>query len=596
MQVDFYSLDFPKFLMAAIDDEKKRHVCYMETCDHAEEMAVHVYGNTPHRLLDITRPNEPQEITKYRKSVYQPKTKSTTEKALGVLFKIFNPSLFTIKWLDQDNNGKMLEDYTLEYYPGYNSVLVYLQEVVLPKMIADPNGIIAIKPLNMTIPDTERVQPFAVMYGSKNIWHYTHENCLVFIRKYTDEVRRTDVSVFEWYDSKEIIRFEAYIQAPTSIVIQELEKYPHGCKGMPVWKLRGKPVALDNGEMMFKSFFDAAVPYWNDAIGHESDLKGAFQNHIHPLRYEYVEECMHRDGGQPCKGGTISYPDGKSKPCPSCNGSGFKQSANSPYKTILINKTKVGGLDDSNSFPVPAGFITVPTEPTKLLDEYVDKQHQKGLHALNMDILDKVGENQSGIAKVVDRGELYDFLSRISTIIFDVHLPNIYYYFNAMMFGVSSKAEPMDEKKLNKNLPTIVKPVQFDIASTFELITQLSEAKKAGLNQTFLGAVQHEIIEKKFPDPQTRQFMMLTMELDPIPDYTPEEVNMLASQGVYRQVDVVIHFQLPQLIARALTESNGFVKLDKQGKMKVLEGYANQIINETKVTLKAPEPVIPDGN
>jgi hypothetical protein len=271
--------------------------------------------------------------------------------------------------------------------------------------------------------------------------------------------------------------------------------------------------------------------------------------------------------------------------CPSCGGSGYKGAANSPYKIIRINRDKIPGQNDAGNFPVPAGFITVPTEPTDLLDKYVDKQHSKGLAALNMDIIDKVGENQSGIAKVIDRGELYDFLSRVSSVVFDVHLTNIFYYFNRMMFGVS------DGDNVDKNLPTVVKPVQFDVSSTFELINQLTSAKEAGMNPNYIKQAQREIVAKKFTDPVTRQKQSLILELDPLPDYEPDVINIQADRGTYKKTDVVIHFNIATFISRAYNEQRDkFLNMSKEDQRKVLEGYANEIISTTKVKL---EPAIP---
>ncbi len=578
---DGFNSDFFEFLKGAIKDDKVRHSSYGQCCDHAEEMSVHVYGVKPLRLLEITRPNEDPKIKAYRLSVYQPKTKSTTNKALSIVSKIFNPTLFRIKWNEQDSNAKMLQEYSMEYYPGFNSVLVYLQESVLPKMIADPNGVIAVKPVNMTIPDTERAEPIAVMYGSKTIWYLDSENCLILKRE--EETKEAKNYYFEFYNSEYIVQFVISKTKSGEIIFTEEDKYEHGIGEMPVWQLRGSPEAQDDGNIIYKSFFEPAIPYWNDAIGHESDLKGAFINHIHPLRYEYDEECTHRQNSQACKHGIIMMPDGSSSTCPACNGTGYKGSANSPYRIIKINRDKIPGQAETSGFPVPAGFITAPTEPTSLLDGYVDKQHLKGLEALNMDVVDKIGENQSGIAKVIDRGELYDFLSRITNVVFDVHLTNIFYYFNAFMFGVTDG----DEK--DKNLPDVIKPVQFDISSTFELIEQLSKAKEAGLNPNYMKAAQAEIVDKRFTDPITKRQMHLVLDLDPIPDYDPDIVNTLAMSGNYKQTDVVIHFNIAAFIKRALNEKGDtFLEMDDPSKKALLESYAAELIKQTKVTVTPP--------
>lgn len=584
--MEYRDSEFDEFIKLAIKDDKNRHHNHETCCDHADEMAIHIYGTTPTALLDITRPNEDPAIKAYRLSVYQPKTKSTANKALSIVSKIFNQSLFDIKWKDQSSNGKKLEDYCIENYPVFNSVLVWLQETALSKMISDPNGVMVVKPKNFDIPDTDRAEPLVLIYGSKNIWHIDYESCLVLISKERDSKRKVDIYKFEFYDNINIIQFTLEKASNGEITITEETTYPHGCKTMPVWQLRGTPEAQDNGTIIYKSFFEPAIAYWNDAIGHESDLKGAFINHMHPLRYEYDEECKHVYQGQQCKHGSMWMPNGESLTCPGCGGSGYKGAANSPYRIIRINMDKVPGQNDTGNFPIPAGVINIPTEPTELLDRYVDKQHLKGLEALNMDVVNKIGENQSGIAKVIDRGELYDFLSRIATVVFDVHLTNIFYYFNRFMFGVS------DGQSAEGNLPTIVKPVRFDISSTTELVEQLATAKKAGLNPNYLKAAQNEIIEKKFIDPSTRQYLQQILENDPIPDYEPDIINVLQMNGNYKQTDVVIHFNISQFIIRAYAEmGDKFLQLDKMKKKELLVKYADELIADTKTQIKVEEPI-----
>src|SRR5690606_25806190 len=131
----------------------------------------------------------------------------------------------------------------------------------------------------------------------------------------------------------------------------------------------------------------------------------------------------------------------------------------------------------------------------RMLKERVDEQHKKGLEALNMDVVDKVGENQSGVAKVIDRGELYDFLYKISDVVFDTHLQNIFYFFNKYMFGV---VDSNPNRKLDSNLPDINKPTTFDLSSVSEMTKDYESAKKAGVNPEYLRQKGISITSKEY--------------------------------------------------------------------------------------------------
>src|SRR5690606_25737577 len=96
---------------------------------------------------------------------------------------------------------------------------------------------------------------------------------------------------------------------------------------------------------------------------------------------------------------------------------------------------------------------------------------QKGMWAINMDIEEKVGEDQSGVAKVIDRSAQHDTLMNISTTFYDIHVNNEFYFINKYMFGVEASSARNEE---NDNLPEINKPTQFDITSVSELVNNFS--------------------------------------------------------------------------------------------------------------------------
>lgn len=578
----YYKLDEEKKLVSGFldllrlllkdDKDKNKHETYIDSVEHAEEMSVHLYGVKPEKLLNVVRPREDKETKDYRLSAYQATTKATAGKALSIVQKIFNPTLSNIQWTGE-GNSKELQKYTMQYYPKYNSVLQFLQKVALKKMLADPNGVMAIGLVNPNIPDTERAQPIVKIYGSKNVW-WQEDNMYLFFKKEETPIKGGKIYYFDYYDKDFIIEFSARIVGADNIEVTEISKYFHGCESVPAWQLGGVPEMLDNGLEIYKSFFEPAVPFWNLAITHESDLFGAYINHLHPIRTELSEECDYIEEGQKCKRGTIHLAAGGNKECPSCSGSGLK-SVKSPYGVYRYNKEK---LSEGTATLEPVTYVTIPTEPTKMLEERVERQHEKGLYALNMDILNKIGENQSGVAKVIDRGELYDFLYNISSIMFSVHLENIMDYFNKFMFSVSatSKGDTID-----KNTPTINMPVQFDISSAIELITQLKEAKDAGLNPQYLREKQKSVNDKEFAsDPELRRKMSLMLDLDPCPEYNVEELDLLSGRTIPKKF-IVIHHNIEYLIEKGIEETGEkFYDLPKEKQFEIIDKLAEKFIEE----------------
>lgn len=582
----FVMTDFQTSILRMIEDDKHRHECYAKCVEHADEMAVHLYGAIPEKLLDTVRPREEPETKTYRKAVYQPTTKSTAEKGVSIVSKIFNPSLYSIQWKSDNPSSKMLKDYTMEYYPEYNSVTAFLQQTAIKKMLADPNGVIAINLIDYNIPDIKRAEPIAVIYGSKNIW-YQDRNMFLIFKKKELLPKGGELFYFCMYDRQKIVEFTAQKITPEKVQIIELGSYIHNFDEVPVWHLRGTPEAMDNGMIYYKSFFEAAVPFWNLAISHESDLYGAFINHLHPIRAELAEECAYIMDAQRCKQGQITFPDGKTIQCPSCFGSGYR-SVRSPYGVYQFNKEKLSG--EGSSGLVPVQYITVPTEATQMLQTRVEMLLEKGLYALNMDILNKVGENQSGVAKVIDRDELYDFLYRISIVMFDIHLTNIFYFFNKFMFSIS------DKNKEQENLPEINKPVQFDISSALEMMEEMKTAKDAGVNPQYLRQAQKEVNDKKFASsPDIKSRLDLMIDLDPAPELDLENTKLAVDSGFLSKQFAVIHTNIEYFVDRAIVDNKDkFIGLSKEEKMKILIAYADELIDEMKPVLD--QNAIDDSN
>lgn len=578
-------LGTPEFdeLLLDILVREKRHPLYKKTVECASRMRIHIYGEKPEDLLNRARPREPEEIKNYRKENYEPTTKATASKALSVVGKIFNPSLFQVKWKDQTNSGSELESYSLEYFPKHNSIIKFLSQAGLKRMIADPNGVFAVRPSAVPESQLKRVEPIIKVYGSENIWWYDSDCFLIYKRKETVKAG-VEEYYFEYYDNKQVVDFRAQVVTQQKITVTYDQIYTHGFNEVPVWFLTGETETEDNGDEYYISFFDPAVPFWNKAVMHESDLDAAFIMHLHPQKVVVAEECDFIDSelNQRCMHGKIALGDGTYKTCPSCNGSGSRIPVG-PYGIHMVTKDK---LEAGAPMNVPVQYVTVPTDPTKMLKERVDEQHRKGLEALNMDILDRVGENQSGIAKVIDRGELYDFLYKIADVMFDTHLQNFFYFFNKYMFGVQ---DSNPGRNLDKNLPEIHKPVKFDLSSTTEMTYEYSEAKKASINPEFLRQKQIDLAAKEYAsNPDLKRKVITRLELDPLPEIASADMEIKLVNGTISLRDAVIHDNLGTFVDRAEMDNKDFYSLTKAEKLEIVRKYADEFIQSNRVTLTPP--------
>lgn len=571
------SQEFRDELLRLITDKDHKHSCYKDCCDHADDMAVHVYGANPTKILERVRPREDQATKDYRLQSWQPITKSTCQKGISILSKMANPSLYGIR-PGKGTEGAALYKYGMEEYPGFKSVVNYFFEAAMQKMLADPNGVFAVRPMIFPKTDVERAMPIIKVYGSRNVWSFDFEHHLIFLRKETTEQGLT-IYYFEYYDKGKVVEFTAWTITGKEVIIDETKRYVTNFEKVPVWPLMGLIESLDDGSVMFRSFFDAAAPFWNEVVNHWSDMKGALVNHIHPLRVEASVGCDYvNDKHQVCTRGVLIDPDsGARTPCPSCAGSGVKGMANSPFSVIRVNVDQYKNEANGNiSGIAPVSYVNVPTDATQMLKEHCYELLEMGLNALNMDVVNKIGENQSGRAKVIDRGELYDFLYKIASVVFDTHISNFFYFFNAYMFKV--EAESKGRTKVDDNLPEISKPVQFDISTAQELLAEFDQAKKAGANPDYLKVKQKEINGKEWATyPELRDKMNLILDCDPFPTMAVTDLELESANGWVNDLDVIIHFNVSQFVDRALLENKQFAKMPSDQRKVILTGYAKEI-------------------
>lgn len=574
--------EFAERLKAVIKDGA-RHPLYEETVEHAKSMGVHIYGNKPMYLLERARPREDEEVQAYRIENYEPTTKAGADKAIDIVGKIFNPTLYSITWKEQSNEIKELQGYTLEYYPVYNSVTTFDKDVVLRKMLADPNALMCVKPERTPENDAEKLKPISIIYGSSAVWDYDIDHYLINISR--EQVEGIEYFYFSYYDRNQYLYLKTwYTESDRQVHITVMEVYSYNFNEIPAWFLRGKSRSCDNGSIYYESFFSSALPHWNLAVIHESDLLGAYITHMHPQKYELAEECNHQfkfDGIIfKCVNGVSKSPVAHAmngSQCPKCGGTGLF-AVKSPYAAYQFNRKKLEEGQPTGMLPV--GYIEIQTEATKMLQDRCKDMNRAAMWAINMDVEDSVGENQSGVAKVIDRSAQHDTLYTIGSVVFDVHLTNQYYFINKFMFSIQAQSL---NKKEDKNLPEINKPTMFDVLTTAELVNNYSIAQKSGVDKNYLRVKSIEIANRDLStSPDLRNYTVSMLNIDPLYGFTQDEISLGVSQGVIRKMDWSIHENLKPFMDKALNENPKFLSLPKEEQLKVLEKYAMELINSEK--------------
>ncbi len=564
-----------------ISDKKIKHKYYDKAVKHHEEMEVHVDGEKPTRLLEINRPNEPADVKEYRLKVYKPITKSSCDKVVNTVNRIFNPRLYRIEYKDNPSrikDGQGLEEYMTEDYPFYLSVMNYISEVGLRQIFSDPNGIIVVWPKSMEVSETDFYQPIPKYIESEEIMDFEDE-------KYYTWVDEDDYKCVYILDEVSKRKYEIQIRDGKSDVVLT-EEIPHGMGTPPAFRIGGI-IKGNKAPYYYESFISGVLPHWDKVVTMTSDLDGSIVNHLYMESYEWQVDCDESS----CKGGytekKIDFgPDaGKMAKyeCHRCKGTG-KITSRGPFGQLTINRD---ALNPDSPIPLPPkDYIKKDIEPVRELRDLIKEQLQAGFSAINMEILAKVGEDQSGVAKTIDRQDLDSFLLRVSNHVFKYFLPNLIYYTAEWRYRML-----LDRNVLMDYLPTIHPPKDFSVLSINELMAEYQEASNSKVSQYYLRRLEEEIANTKFGNNEMERLKNLAIiRLNPFPSKSADDLLTDLSSGSIRKEDWIKANYIELLVNKAIAEDEEFLSLTLIEKDEAL----NEIIARD-YTIATPTMIEPAG-
>jgi len=556
----------------AQENKPKRHKYYEDAVKHMKEMGVHITGDDPKKLLDIKRPNEDDNAKKYRLDSYKPKTKSSANRAVSVVNRIYNERLYNILFKPEPKSvspEEGLRSYLTSGMPKYVSLMNYIKSVFTKMHMKDANGVLAILPTNFDATDTDYFTPVPVFFTSDKVVDRDDDYFVILKTKgdrYNREhtvliMDRVSVRVFKRNKSQEWEQGYEYI---------------HNWNEIPAFVVGGV-VDEDENYMLYESFIAGVLPHWDDAICMYSDLQASITNHIYPESYVWAVEC----DAPGCNAGKTIEKDASGKECDVnctvCSGSG-KIVKRGPFNEIQINKD---ALNPDAPLPIPPkGYIDKELASTELLEVLAEKEIRKGFEAINMDILNMVGQDQSGIAKVMDRQDLDGFLEVYASNIFRYILPNmIYFIAKWRYYEVFNK----NDTTLQEYLPDLKQPTSFDVFSITLLTQEYAQLKESGVGGNFLNGIQKDIIEKRYTDENTKSFYTTIIDIDPLAHMDEDEI--LSNSRVINDTDLYIHVYAKDLVEELMKDEK-FLSLPLDQKKAKIRALA-----ETK---KLPVIDVPD--
>lgn len=590
-QIDFQDEGQVKQYLDLLDETKKplRHENYYYTKDQAFEMAVHIEGLKPAELLEEYRPNEPIDIHNYRLKIWEPITKSWAKKIINVAKKIKMSGNWKTdhpKEIDTSiPEGETLEDYADNNYPQFGSIENWVFNVTLKQDFIDANALCVFMPLDVEIEETDFFQPFGKIYRSDQVYDYDDGNYYTILLDEKSLIKdKYDGNIYLVVTKNEIIKITQVGRDGSKNVYEQETVYTHNFDDTPAFFLGGD-YATNSFPFVFDSFIYDVVPFWNKAVRQESDLDAQYVQHMYLERVEIEVDCDNNCYYDDNEGyNVVAVRDGECVMCKRCQGTG-KIKGRSPHGVTQVKKDELG-TENTQIFP-GVEYIDKPIDIVTKAEERVDSLITKGLATLNMEFLSQIPLTQSGEAKKVDREEVSAWLSDVSDNLFDNILYNSYYYINLWRYFMLFNGS---QERLEANLPTIHKPINFNIITDEIIAQQMNSFKNSGVSDETLSILESDLIDKRFSsDVDKRKILKTILELDPMPNKSEQDkMTILANRGT-TQLNYIISSNMKPFVLRAISEDEGFLSKPREEQLDILKSFGEELMPQQAIPLTNPD-------
>ena len=437
-----------------------------------KEMRVHSLGENPSNLLITRHTNEDAVTLKWRNDNYTPITRPIYQRAINAICRIFNDANYYLELSDD------LSAYIETNVFNGMSFMGYIQNHVLKYMIEDPNAYLVVLPvITEGLEVTEKLDlSLQIAPSDKLLFAYSDAICWLSCEK---SVLNNGYAQGEVYYLLTDTLYAKIVQTKStkdanSYVFQPL--YIHNLGFLSAQVLGG----YWNPNGYYESYFNSFKDYANEAIRQFSDWQAIMALCAYPTKEIRAEEC-NEDG---CEGGHLyEFNDAGVKTnmgiCRACEGFGYKMKTG-PFGAFV--RPHASGVNPAEDTPM-LRYITPDVGVIQYSENAWKTLIEKAEQSLNINfILDA----QSGIAKQVDREELYSFLTAISN--------NIY---NSIVYNTLLYME-LYRNFNNPFNPIVVPPSSFNTKTETQLQEEFDKYSASQVAKSIVVESHKQLIDKKF--------------------------------------------------------------------------------------------------
>lgn len=542
----------------------KRHEYYHDAVEMEEALEVHADGDFPDDLIKQRRPAESAEIQAYREKIFVPITKPVFSKVMNSLQKIRKSPDWSISFSNELPPAiipdESPEAYLMRRFPRNGSITNWMFSVAMKQYLIDANAVVLTLPTRFEVAENEYYEPYPMIFESEYVIDYKEGQYYLLKEDDEDEY---------WLIQPDVIQKFAVVDREAREVFQM--ENPLGY--MPVRTMYGLVLENYRYGALYESRISGIVPKLNEALREYSDMQASIVQTMFPTMYSIQPQQCGR-----CRGiGEIPKENSAPIRCPSCEGKGLLPL--NPFEHLVLAPPRPG---DAPIPTPPMGFVQKDTNIIEIQDTRIKQHIYDALSSINMEFLAESPLTQSGVAKQVDREELYSFVHSIAEDIVRI-MDEVAYDICAWRYsGITSD--------INSLIPYIAVPERFDIISGNVLVDELSKMTTAKVDPAIINAAQIELAAKKFNDSKIKDMVVLKLKLDPFAGVPEESIALQQTLGAISRNDLIIHANINRFVTRAIENEPGFTDATYDEQMAVMQRYAGEFtVPRQPIEIQQPE-------
>jgi hypothetical protein len=530
---------FPNFNSVYIDSIREKY----RVLRHASSRIF------PYEVLRAKAPNQSDTEWEYQKRLYKPKTNAVWNRALNKTKVIGNKQNYSIEWPDEKSEQY---DYFHKDFPIYSDLVSWVFDILAAEKLNFPNKVCLVYPIvpmreDGTFDQSVPPDPVPVIIEEEDIVHFEYGEKLLYITHFQPgKMHFIGVDKTGYYK---------FVQDGKNIT--ETLLYSHEWKFLPAFKLRGKAEMRKDGEVLYSSYFADAIPTLDEAIQVNSNLMMSHFKLAFPIIIEVVDDCVSCSGQ-----GQKPDEEGNMATCGTCNGTGARQSL-SPTSTYQVRATK--GFNETNTLPMnpPVQFAA----PSSDILRY-GKELLSDLLNSSFDFLFKSERANAATAtgEMLELQEFHSFLIEFSNSIFD----DIGFLFEAigdLRFGEGTFSTP-----------TIRRPTEFSFKTNAEITTEIAEARKNNLPESYLSALLSEAAQTRFNTTNVTEEFEFQQRLDKF--WYMDSAQLKLNAHVITKADLILHLSFTTILANLQSEVEGdFWELDFPTRSELVNAKVQEIVD-----------------